>query len=192
LLSLYIQTLSNSQDEHARPHPLRDVQRAVNPKTGRLEIVVADLALIYPNIDDPMSEEYSFEELMAKRRGLLSFKAIPWKGEKDDLACPQATSEPEQVEARPDACPVYVSPSASRKPQMVPLKGGIEEDMLLNDENTPPSQEELEKAKAAKRARREERANRTRKIKVMEVREIRAETQTSKSHVFSTSTLTDH
>jgi checkpoint serine/threonine-protein kinase len=49
-----------------------------------------------------------------------------------------------------------------------------------NDENMPPSQEDVEKAKLARKARREERANRTRKIKVMEVREIRGETQTSK------------
>jgi checkpoint serine/threonine-protein kinase len=56
---------------------------------------------------------------------------------------------------------------------------GLEDDMEGNDENAPPSQAELEKAKLARKARREERANRTRKIKVMEVREIRAETQTS-------------
>ncbi|KAJ4346977.1 protein kinase [Didymosphaeria variabile] len=65
------------------------------------------------------------------------------------------------------------------KTQTVPLKG-LEEGTSFNDENTPPSQLEIEKAKATKKARREERSNRTRKIKVMEVKEIRNETQTSR------------
>ena len=65
------------------------------------------------------------------------------------------------------------------KVQTVPLKG-FEDDIVLNDENKPPSQLEVEKAKATKKARREERSNRTRKIKVMEVKEIRNETQTGK------------
>lgn len=65
------------------------------------------------------------------------------------------------------------------KVKTIPLKG-FEDDVVLNDENTPPSQLEMEKAKATKKARREERSNRTRKIKVMEVKEIRNETQTSK------------
>ena len=46
----------------------------------------------------------------------------------------------------------------------------------MNDENAPPSKEELEKAALARKLRREERANRTRKIKVMEVK---GATQTS-------------
>lgn len=62
--------------------------------------------------------------------------------------------------------------------QTVALKG-IDDEPNFNDENTPPSQLEIEKAKATKKARREERSNRTRKIKVMEVKEIRSETQTS-------------
>lgn len=66
-----------------------------------------------------------------------------------------------------------------QKPQTVPLKGSID-DEATNDENTPPSRADVEKAKAAKKARHEERANRTRKIKVMDVKEIRGETQTSR------------
>ena len=65
------------------------------------------------------------------------------------------------------------------KIKTVPLKG-FEDESSLNDENMPPSQLEVDKAKATKKARREERSNRTRKIKVMEVKEIRNETQTSK------------
>ena len=65
------------------------------------------------------------------------------------------------------------------KPRTVPLKGFEDEDMQ-NDENAPPSQVEIEKAKVAKKARREKDSNRTRKIKVMDVKEIPNETQTSK------------
>lgn len=64
------------------------------------------------------------------------------------------------------------------KTRTIPLKG-FEDESVENDENVPPSQLEVEKAKATKKARREERSNRTRKIKVMEVKEIRNETQTS-------------
>lgn len=51
-----------------------------------------------------------------------------------------------------------------------------------NDENTPPSKQEID---AAKKARREERANRTRNIKVMEVQHIKNETQTIKLNMDS-------
>ncbi|KAL5424871.1 hypothetical protein PMIN06_012747 [Paraphaeosphaeria minitans] len=70
------------------------------------------------------------------------------------------------------------------KTQTVPLKG-FDDEPNLNDENTPPSQLEVEKAKATKKARREERSNRTRKIKVMEVKEIRNETQTIQTNLDS-------
>jgi checkpoint serine/threonine-protein kinase len=58
------------------------------------------------------------------------------------------------------------------------LKGSIDDELAANDENAPPSQEDVQKARAAKKARREERANRTRKIKVMDVKETHSETQT--------------
>jgi hypothetical protein len=79
-----------------------------------------------------------------------------------------------------------INPTAEQEPKREPLKTqtvrlkGIDDETNLNDENTPPSQLEVEKARATKKARREERSNRTRKIKVMEVKEIRNETQTSK------------
>ncbi|KAF1979971.1 checkpoint protein kinase-like protein [Bimuria novae-zelandiae CBS 107.79] len=70
------------------------------------------------------------------------------------------------------------------KTQTVPLKG-IEDEVVFNDENMPPSQLEVEKAKTTKKARRDERSNRTRKIKVMEVKEIRNETQTIQTNLDS-------
>ncbi|KAF2106304.1 Mad3/BUB1 homology region 1-domain-containing protein [Lophiotrema nucula] len=173
------ETESDSHNE-SKPHPLREVQQHVNPKTGRLEVMFADLRLLYPNYGEPTAEEYCFEELMARQRGLLD----------RDFSTPRrASPEPvtEAASQSPIEIPTVDEPLAlalkdtleiAHKPQTVPLKGSIEDDLMLNDENTPPSQVEIEKAKAAKKARREERANRTRKIKVMEVREIKGETQT--------------
>lgn len=179
---LCIQSKSNVKDENVSPHPLREYQQAVNPRTGRLEVVFVDLEKVYPNHDDPMSEEYSFEELRAKHRGWMDYDwaAIRRKEEEE-----QAKKEAEAAlaAAEPKAKPVPLAPKQEpeqpAKPQTVPLKGSIDDD-VDNDENAPPSQADVDKAKAAKKARREERANRTRKIKVMETKEIRGETQTSK------------
>lgn len=177
-----IQSKSNFNDENSKPHPLREHLQAVNPKTGRLEIVFADLEKIYPNHDDPMTEEYSFEELRAKHRGWLDYDwgAIRRKQQEDEKRAKEAAAALEQPKPKAKAVPLAPKQVEEQppKPKTVPLKGSID-DENANDENAPPSQEDVEKAKAAKRARREERANRTRKIKVMEVKEIQNETQTS-------------
>jgi checkpoint serine/threonine-protein kinase len=127
-----------------------------------------------------MAEEYSFEELRARHRGWLEH----------DWA---AIRHKEQEQARKAAKAVALSESTKRKavplaprqveeqplkPKTVPLKGSIDDELAANDENAPPSQEDVQKARAAKKARREERANRTRKIKVMDVKETHSETQT--------------
>ncbi|KAF2739398.1 hypothetical protein EJ04DRAFT_508691 [Polyplosphaeria fusca] len=179
------ETSSNSNNEHSKPHPLRDQQRAVNPRTGRLEIIFVDLTAVYPNVEEPLAEEYSFEELLAKRRGLLNHNFENQQAAETQPVSTQITPEPGQKEAKAMPLAIQLSPVVAHMPQTVPLKGGIEGDLLWNDENTPPSQEDVDKAKAAKKARREERANRTRKIKVMEVREIRAETQTIQTNLDS-------
>lgn len=278
------QSKSSSINENNTPHPLRDHQQAVNPRTGRLEVVFVDLAKVYPNRESPLSEEYSFEELRAQHRGWMARdwaairrqeqeqlrkeaevardakqpfpKATPLaiRAEVAEASKPKAStkvyrdpadaalkpktvpmvfkdvveetpelraapmvfrdpikeepksksatavfkdviSETPETEAVPavfrDATeeapkPRAASPMVFRdlveqapRPKTVPLKGGIGDD-AANDENTPPSQVDIEKARAAKKARREERANRTRKIKVMDVKEIRGETQTGK------------
>ncbi|KAI4931969.1 uncharacterized protein J4E92_003868 [Alternaria infectoria] len=180
------ETKSNPNDENVSPHPLREHQQAVNPRTGRLEVVFVDLEQVYPNHEDPMSEEYSFEELRAKYRGWMDhdWDAIRRKEQK------QARKAAEEAEAaarpKPKAAPLapkqdYEQPP---KPKTVPLKGSVDDDMN-NDENAPPSQADVDKARAAKKARREERANRTRKIKVMEVKEVRGETQTIQANLDS-------
>jgi checkpoint serine/threonine-protein kinase len=196
-----IQTKSNLNDENVNTHPLREYQQAVNPRTGRVEVVFVDLEKVYPNHEDPMSEEYSFEELRAKHRGWMDHdwaairrKELEQEQEQVRRAAEAAAAakqpkpkpmplaprqEPEQPKPKPMPLAPRQEPEQAAEPKTVPLKGSVDDDMG-NDENAPPSQVDVEKARAAKKARREERANRTRKIKVMETKEIRGETQTSK------------
>jgi checkpoint serine/threonine-protein kinase len=197
-LPFCIQTKSDFNDENIKAHPLREHQQALNPKTGRLEVVFVDLQKVYPNRDEPMSEEYSFEELRAKHRGWLDhdWAAIRRKEQEEARKAAEAAAAPvkqpkskaaplapKQSDEQPlQAKPAPLAPKQldepSPMPMTVPLKGSIDDEMVANDENTPPSQEDMEKAKAARRARREDKANRTRKIKVMDVKEVRGETQT--------------
>jgi checkpoint serine/threonine-protein kinase len=176
-----IQTKSNPNDENVASHPLREHQQAVNPRTGRLEVVFVDLEKVYPNHDDPMSEEYSFEELRAKHRGWMDYDWAAIRRKEEEQARKAAEAAEAARQPKPKAAPLAPKqePQQPPKPKTVPLKGSVDDD-IGNDENAPPSQADVDKAKAAKKARREERANRTRKIKVMEVKEIRGETQTSK------------
>jgi checkpoint serine/threonine-protein kinase len=127
-----------------------------------------------------MAEEYSFEELRARHRGWLDhdWAAIRHKEQEQARKAAKAAALSESTKRK-------VLPLAPRqveeqplKPKTVPLKGSIDDELAANDENAPPSQEDVQKARAAKKARREERANRTRKIKVMDVKETHSETQT--------------
>ena len=126
-----------------------------------------------------MSEEYSFEELRAKHRGWLNYDwAVVRQKERDQAQkAAEATATAKAPTSKASALVVMRDVEQPPKPQTVPLKGSVD-DEVANDENTPPSQADIEKSKGAKKARREERANRTRKIKVMDVKEIRGETQT--------------
>lgn len=128
-----------------------------------------------------MSEEYSFEELRANHRGWMDYDwaAIRRKERKQAKKAAEAALAAEQVKSEPVPLATQELVEQPPKPQTVPLKGSHDDD-IANDENIPPSQADIEKAKAARRARREERANRTRKIKVMEVKDVRGETQTSR------------
>lgn len=137
---------------------------------------------MYPEREDPMSVEYSFEELRAKHRGWAN---IDWAAIRREER--RKTEELVEVQVKKESKPISKA-STPKEPQnepakyqTVPLKGSIDDELVVNDENTPPLQAEAEKAKLAKKSRREERSNRTRKIKVMEVKEIRGETQTSKT-----------
>jgi checkpoint serine/threonine-protein kinase len=135
-----------------------------------------------------MSVEFSFEELRARHRGWLDrdWAAIRREEKKQarklaEEAAAAQLPKPKPAPLAPKQEPLTPKQDAQKppKPQTVPLKGG-EDDAAGDDENRPPSQADVEKAKAAKKARKEERANRTRKIQVMDVKEISGETQTSK------------
>lgn len=174
------QTKSDSHDENTPSHPLRDHQQAVNPRTGRLEVVFVDLASVYPNRESPMSEEYSFEELRAKHRGWLDRDWASIRRQERDRKEEVVETEFIAKPPKPTTSPLAIlrDTEGHSKPRTIPLKGSVDDD-VANDENVPPSQAEIDKAKAARRARREERANRTRKIKVMDTKEVKGETQTS-------------
>ncbi|KAE8868888.1 hypothetical protein PTNB73_03941 [Pyrenophora teres f. teres] len=180
------ETKSKLNDQSGNPHPLREHQQAVNPRTGRIERVFVDLESVYPNHEDPMSEEYSFEELRAKHRGWMDYDwaAIRRKEQEEARKVAEAAVAAKQPKSKPAPLAPKQEPEQPPKPKTVPLKGSVDDDMG-NDENAPPSQADVDKAKAAKRARREERANRTRKIKVMEVKEVRGETQTIQANLDS-------
>lgn len=132
-----------------------------------------------------MSEEYSFEELRAKHRGWLDHDWSAIRQKEKEAARRAAEAEALQKQPKPMAAPLASKQIEERSPmpRTVPLKGSVDDEIAAHDENTPPSQEDVEKAKATRRARREEKANRTRKIKVMDVKEVRGETQTSETAI---------
>ncbi|KAH8724493.1 Mad3/BUB1 homology region 1-domain-containing protein [Phaeosphaeriaceae sp. PMI808] len=180
---------SDINDENSKPHPLREYQQALNPKTGRVEVVFVDLEKVYPNHDDPMSEEYSFEELRAKHKGWLDYDWAGIRRKQQAEAKKAAEAAISAKGSKPQAAPLVLRQvdEQSSKTKTVPLKGSIDDKSIANDENAPPSHEDLEKARAARKARKEEKANRTRKIQVMDVKEIRSETQTIQTNLDSPS-----
>ncbi|KAH6643854.1 hypothetical protein C7974DRAFT_382371 [Boeremia exigua] len=211
------ETKSHLNDSASIPHPFREQLQAVNPKTGRVEVVFVDLEQVYPNRRDPMSVEFSFEELRARYRGWLSQdwgairrkeqeharklaeeaaaaqrpapKTAPLAPKTAPLAPKPAPLAPKLEPLAPRSEPLAPKQDAQKPPklQTVPLKGGENDVLAGDDENRPPSRADIEKAKAAKKARKEERANRTRKIQVMDIKEISGETQTIQAKLDSPS-----
>ncbi|KAF2452277.1 hypothetical protein BDY21DRAFT_375675 [Lineolata rhizophorae] len=169
-------------------NPVREHQKTVNPKTGRVEEVFADLEAVYPDAADPSAVEFCFEELRAKHRGWLecdwiavrreeALRAKEEEVERIDRDERARRREQQRVAATTD--PAADEPSSQRPEQQI--VGGLRKLVVLNDENDenapPPPDKDIAAANLRKQRRREERANRTRKIKVMEVREVRGETQ---------------
>ncbi|KAJ8107267.1 hypothetical protein OPT61_g8986 [Boeremia exigua] len=195
-LALCIQTKSHLNDATSVPHPFREQLQAVNPKTGRVEVVFVDLEQVYPNHSDPMSVEFSFEELRARHRGWLNKDWAAIRRTEQEQARKAAEEAAAAQRPAPKATPLVLKPEPLAlkqdtqkppKPQTIPLKGGEDDGLAGDDENRPPSQADIEKAKAARKARKEERANRTRKIQVMDVKEISGETQTIQAKLDSPS-----
>ncbi|KAJ4992486.1 checkpoint protein kinase [Stagonosporopsis vannaccii] len=183
------ETKSHLNDGTSIPHPFREQLQAVNPKTGRVEVVFVDLEQVYPNRRDPMSVEFSFEELRARHRGWLDrdWAAIRQKEQEQARKLAEAAAAAQRPVPKPAPLAPKQDVQKPPKPQTVPLKGGEDDPLGGDDENRPPSQADIEKAKAAKKARKEERANRTRKIQVMDVKEISGETQTIQAKLDSPS-----
>ena len=64
-------------------------QQSVNARTGRIERVFVRLDAVYPNSND-LSEEYSFDELRARRRGWLDKK---WEPQRKENKTPKVEAE---------------------------------------------------------------------------------------------------
>lgn len=117
---------------------MREIQQTLNPKTGRLEIVFVDLQKVYPNREDPMSVELSFEELRAKHRGWLEmdWDAIRQAARDQDCRAPKISDAKQPNSAKTILAPKSVKEQSSVRPE--PRHDPVESDLSLNDENAPP------------------------------------------------------
>ncbi|KAF2835017.1 hypothetical protein M501DRAFT_1034831 [Patellaria atrata CBS 101060] len=165
--------LEQHDDESTR---LRSAQQVVNPRTGRTERVFVNLEMVYPDEKGAAAAEFSFEELRARHRGWLDTN---WKAFRTEAA------QKRDLEIEAERKKALEVKSVKQTEVTVVLSQALDENLVMNDENTPPNQDDVERAKLARRQRREEKANRTRKIKVMEVREIKGETQTIQTNLAS-------
>lgn len=182
----------NSNSRHAQ-------QCVLNEKTGRLECVFVNLEAVYPEAGN-LSVEFCFEELRAKHRGMLN---KDWRESKTALKAhtprndsfeilqdepAQQESSIDELQSQPPQQPGKSKDRGFKIFEDTPLESlemrpETQEQLSVktlalndeNDENAPPSKQEVD---LAKKARREERANRTRKIKVMDVKHIKNETKT--------------
>ncbi|KAK8242545.1 Mad3/BUB1 homology region 1-domain-containing protein [Phyllosticta capitalensis] len=175
------------KDQSAMPsNTLRETQESVNPRSGKVERCFVNLEAVYPDFENSNGEEFCFEELRAAHRGWMKHD---WAEINRQAAERQrqerAKKESQERKALKPKDPQVLQPkevpqpaaalAKSLKQTVVPLND-------VNDENAPPSQEEIQRAKMLKKQRREERANRTRKIEVMEVR---GETKTVQTNLAS-------
>lgn len=96
---------------------------------------------VYPNQDDP-SEEYSFEELRAKKRDWLdSDWDAKMKAEKEQRAAQKVNEKPSQLRhalvsrnVQAQALPIQAEPAGDEND----LADRIEQSLMINDENAPP------------------------------------------------------
>jgi checkpoint serine/threonine-protein kinase len=133
----------------------------VNPASGKRECVFADIESVYPNGPNAEGEEFSFEELRARHRGLLDCN---WSRVESSLLPKERKVEPEST--------CHLNLPLQGEASRAPVGNSTKAKDQTADRTTI-----LNNSSGAKKARPDERANRTRKIHVMEVR---AETQTSK------------
>lgn len=170
-----------------------------------------NLEAVYPDPSNP-AIEFCFEELRAKHRGWLNrnWAAEP-RQKQPTTDQSEVLSEPHSQKDQKRGFAIFQDTSAMTAPaqdqenasnqksrgfnifqddsenkQPTPLAIDTSFKVLPvkdeNDENKPPSKQDVE---IVKRMRREERANRTRKIKVMDVEHVQKETQTVKLNMDS-------
>ncbi|KAF2687715.1 hypothetical protein K458DRAFT_331992 [Lentithecium fluviatile CBS 122367] len=133
------ETETNPNNECSKPHPLREIQQSLNPKTGRLEVVFVDLQKVYPDRDDPMSVEFSFEELRAQHRGWMDTNWAAIRREEQEKASEIAEASTAKQPQTKAAALSLNSQKDSPKLHTTPLKGTMENELVLSDEN-PPSE----------------------------------------------------
>jgi len=98
---------------------------------------------VYPNQDDP-SEEYSFEELRAKKRDWLdSDWDAKMKAEKRQWAAQKVNEKPNQIRhallarnVQAQVLPIQSEPASDG----INLADHMEQALMINDENAPPPQ----------------------------------------------------
>ncbi|KAF2206418.1 hypothetical protein CERZMDRAFT_8445, partial [Cercospora zeae-maydis SCOH1-5] len=197
---------------HAESSSNHEQQCVFNEKTGRLECVYVNLEAVYPetgnlaveycfeelrarhrgwmdrdgNVKEPVGRE-------PMRQPANDSTAEPQPPAKEKPFKIFSDTDQEVAESRPASKQkgfkifedTDLEPQQQNRDETPDLPEKFTKTLALNDENdenTPPSKQDMD---AAKKARREERANRTRKIKVMEVKHIKNETQTIKLNMDS-------
>ncbi|KAK8154708.1 hypothetical protein IWX90DRAFT_490109 [Phyllosticta citrichinensis] len=182
-----VEKLMIFKDKSAMPsNTLRETQESLNPRSGKVERCFVNLEAVYPDFENSNGEEFCFEELRAAHRGWMKYDwAQINRQAAEKLRQERAQKESQERKALKPKDPQVLQPkeaperaaalAKSLKQTVVPLND-------TNDENAPPTQEEIQRAKMLKKQRREERANRTRKIEVMEVR---GETKTVQTNLSS-------
>jgi len=103
--------------------------------------VYVQIETVYPNQDDP-SEEYSFEELRAKKRDWLdSDWDTKMKLEKKRWAAQKTNKKPSEIRhalvarsVQAQVLPIQIEPANDE----IDLADRIEQSLMINDENAPP------------------------------------------------------
>ncbi|KAI9784261.1 MAG: hypothetical protein M1835_003622 [Candelina submexicana] len=146
------------------PPSTMHIKQTVNPKTGKAERVFVDLEAVYPNPSDP-TEEMSFEELRAMRRGWL---CRDWsESRRPPTRMDKPISETGQAALEPQSDLLIDKVLADDRKHNL----GLKEKNTLHDENGN-----------LREGSHEPRSSRVKKLRV---KEIRGETQTIKINLAS-------
>ena len=137
----------------------------MNPRTGKVERVFVNLEAVYPNPNDP-NEEYSFEELRAKRRGWLD------KSWSRDVIIPRGPEEQYKQDGEGFDNVPFTEGVETEENSVHAL--GVREQLNIAE---PGTEQERTEIIANEYGGRDDRSTKPRKKRIMEVK---AEAQTSK------------